>query len=77
MELKIEFTDREITPWAGIAILKNLLERTKIIEQIQNMPLPRPGSNRGYLPHEIIIAFWLSIWCRSNKINTIWRATSG
>jgi hypothetical protein len=69
MELKIEFTDKEITSWAGMALMKNLLDRTKIVDQIQKLNLPQPGSNCGYLPEDILKSFWMSVWCGANKFS--------
>jgi hypothetical protein len=39
MELKIEFTDKEITPWRGMILMKQLIEKTKINEVIERLPL--------------------------------------
>ena len=67
-ELKIEFTDKEITPWGGMILLKNMLRQTGIKEVIKQCPgLPQPGSNRGYNPHTIIESFIASVWCGANR----------
>ena len=44
MKLKIEFTDKEITPWGGMILMKKLIEKTKIIEVLEQLPLPRQNS---------------------------------
>jgi hypothetical protein len=33
MELKIEYTDKESTPWGGMLLMKKLVERTGITEE--------------------------------------------
>ncbi len=33
MELKIEFTEKEITPWGGMVLMKKLIEKRKINEE--------------------------------------------
>lgn len=62
MGLKIEFTDKEITPWGGMILMKQLIEKTKINEVLERLPLPVQGSNRGYEPTQLIKNFWVSIW---------------
>ena len=68
MELKIAFTDKEITPWGGMVLLKNMLDQIDFKKVISNCPqLPKPGSNRGYSPVQIIESFIVSIWCGANR----------
>jgi len=38
MELKIEFTDKEITTWDGMVLMKKLIEKTKINEVLEVFP---------------------------------------
>ena len=65
--LKIEFTDKEITAWGGMALMKQLIEKTGINHALSLLPLPRQGSNRGYDPIQLINHFWVSIWCGANR----------
>jgi hypothetical protein len=67
MELKIEFTDKEITPWGGMVLMKKLIEKTGISEVLKRLPLPTQGSNRGYEPLQIIISFFVSVWCGASR----------
>jgi len=69
MEYKIEFLDKEITPYGGFILLKNMLDRTGIFEYLSQLNLPQPGSNRGYNPVEVIISFMLSIWSGANRFS--------
>jgi hypothetical protein len=57
MELKIEFTDKEITPWGGMVLMKQLIEKTKINQVLERLPLPAQRSNRGYNPIQLINNF--------------------
>lgn len=67
-EIEIEFTDKEITPWGGMLLLKNMLDRTEFKKQIEGLEeLPQPGSNRGYRPYTIIESFITSVWCGANR----------
>jgi hypothetical protein len=67
MELKLSFTDKDISPWGGMVLMKKLLDKSKVIEKLQEMKMPESGSNRGYKSEDIISSFWLSIWCGANK----------
>ncbi len=67
-DLHIEFTDKEITPWGGMVLLKNMLRQTGFEQALKDSPgLPIPGSNRGYAPSTIIESFIASVWCGANK----------
>jgi hypothetical protein len=67
LDLKIAFTDKEITPWSGIVLLKNMLDRMNFDDELGKLPLPSPGSNRGYAPNQLIKQFMTSVWCGANK----------
>jgi len=67
MEIKIDFTDKSITPWGGMILLKNMLDQMGFREVVGKCPaLPQPGSNRGYRPVTILEAFIVSVWCGAN-----------
>lgn len=63
MELRIEYTDKEITPWGGLIFLKKLFEKTGMAEFLESLPLPKQGSNRGYNPVQLLTSFFVSVWC--------------
>lgn len=67
MDLKIAFTDKEITPWSGMIFMKKLLDRTGLLSQLVASDLPRQGSNRGYDPIQLITSFLVSVWCGANR----------
>ena len=68
-ELKIEYSDKPVTAWGGMKLMKDLLEKSKIKSFIQSLPLPVPGSNRGYSPMHIIESFWVSIWIGASRFS--------
>lgn len=70
MEIEIDFTDKEITPWGGMVLMKKLIEKTGIIETLNKLQLPTQGSNRGYNPIQIIMSFWVSIWCGASRFES-------
>jgi len=68
MELTYHFTDNEVTPWGGMAFLKQFLEKTGFSAQIAACDaLPRPGSNRGYPLPLLLEAFVCSVWCGATR----------
>jgi hypothetical protein len=67
MELKIEYTDKELTPWGGMVLMKKFIERTEINKQLALLQLPSQGSNRGYDPIQLINNFWISIWSGASR----------
>jgi len=67
MNLKIDFTDKEITPWGGIVFLKRMLDKIEFAKILSELDIPKPGSNRGYSGTQLVISFIVSIWCGANK----------
>ena len=68
MEFDISYTNKEITPWGGMAFLHQMLQKIGFRELIEaNLDLPQSGSNRGYKTSTIVEAFITSIWCGANR----------
>ncbi|MFA5657627.1 MAG: IS1380 family transposase [Dysgonamonadaceae bacterium] len=67
--MEIEFVDKEITSFGGIAILKQLLTSSGFIQKLESLPLPVQGSNRGYSPVQLFVQFMASIWCGANRFS--------
>lgn len=49
--------------------MKDLVDRTGIMDFLSELDLPQPGSNRGYSPHQIIECFWVSIWAGAGRFS--------
>lgn len=65
---EIGYTSREITPWGGMVLLRQMLSRLDFKGAISAQPdLPAPGSNAGYDATTIIEAFTASVWCGANR----------
>jgi hypothetical protein len=64
--IKFEFTDKEVTPWAGMVLLRKMLTSVDFEQMIQELPLPSQGSNLGYSPDQVIQQFLTSVWCGAN-----------
>lgn len=67
MRLELRFSDREITPWGGMALMKRMLDHMGFDAALAEAGLPPPGSNRGYAPEQLLTQFMLSVWCGANR----------
>ena len=68
MDFSVSFTSKEITPWGGMAFLKQMLQKMQFRQAINDCRhLPQPGSNRGYDPQVILESFITSVWCGANR----------
>lgn len=65
--LELQFIDDEITAWGGIALLKNMIDKTGFEKMLESLPLPSQGSNRGHPPVQLIMQFIASLWCGANR----------
>lgn len=59
----LRFTDREVSAWGGLALLKRMLDQMALGQALSGCDLPQPGSNRGYDPVQLIEQWIVSIWC--------------
>jgi Transposase DDE domain group 1 len=67
-ELVHEFTSRKVSPWGGLKYFYGTYQKSGIREQMSRLPLPRPGSNRGYQPEDLIEAFMCSVVMGSRRL---------
>ena len=50
VKLPIEYSDKPVTPFAGMAMMKRFIDQTGIREHLATLDLPQGGSNRAYDP---------------------------
>jgi hypothetical protein len=67
VNLPIEFSDKKVTPFGGMSLMKRFVDSLGIREKLRELPLPQGGSNRAYKPEQIIESFWLSIWTGASR----------
>lgn len=67
MGFELRFTDKEITAWGGMGLMKRMLDHLDFDAALRDCGLPQPGSNRGYRPEQLIVQFMLSVWCGANR----------
>ena len=61
MEFDLRFTDKEITAWGGMGLMKRMLDHLGFKPALAPAGLPQPGSDRGYRPDQLITQFMLSV----------------
>ena len=66
-ELKIQYSDKKVTPFGGMKLLKDFIDSTNIIDDLRSVNLPYPQSNAGINPIDIIQGFWLSIFTGASR----------
>jgi hypothetical protein len=59
--MDIKYTDKPITPFGGLTIIEKFYQRSGLQDAISELPLPQPGSNRGYDPLDIVEGFLVSV----------------
>jgi hypothetical protein len=47
MDFELAFTDKEITPWGGMALMKRMLDHLGFAEALKTIQLPPKQSSRG------------------------------
>lgn len=65
--LPIEYSDKNVTAWGGMKLMKDMIERSGIKQQLAMCDLPQPESNRGYNPIDIVESFWTGIWIGASR----------
>ena len=67
-KLPNEFTDKKISPWGGIHLFKSVYDKLGLREFFGELPLPQPGSNRGFDPLDVVEAFLVSVVLGSQRL---------
>jgi hypothetical protein len=66
-ELKIEYSNKKVTPFGGMKLLKDFMDKIKILEDLKQVDIPYPRSNAGINPIDIIQGFWLAIYTGASR----------
>ena len=54
VNLPIEYSDKPVTPFGGMALMKRFIDKVSIIPKLSDLDLPKPGFTRGYTSEELI-----------------------
>ncbi len=66
-DLELSFCDKNITPFGGMVLMKKMIDHLGFTNLLkEQLSLPRPGSNRGYDPTQLMLQFMISVWCGAN-----------
>lgn len=60
--LKFEYTEKNISAWGGMRLMKEVLNKSGVREKLKELDLPKPGSNSGYKAIDIIESFMVCVW---------------
>jgi hypothetical protein len=60
---KIEYSDKNVTPFGGLIFMKEMFEKTGIMKQFMKEDLPLSFSQNSYTASNIIECFMASVWC--------------
>ena len=71
MDFDLRFTDKEITAWGGMGLMKRMLDHLGFESALTASGLPQPGSNRGYRPEQLITQFMLSVCAVTIALSTV------
>ncbi len=67
VNLPIEYSDKKVTPFGGMSLMKRFVDSIGIRDFLDSLDLPEKGSNRSYEAKHIIESFWLSIWTGASR----------
>lgn len=67
VNLPVEFSDKKVTPFGGMSLMKRFMDKTGIQDFLKELDLPTPNSNRGYESNEIVLSFFLNIWTGASR----------
>ncbi len=67
VNLPIEYSSKQITPFGGMSLMKRFIDKLGIREKLSTLDLPKEGSNRSYDSVQIAESFWLSIWTGASR----------
>ena len=67
VNLPIELSDKPVTPFGGMSLMKRFVDSLGIRDKLRELPLPQGQSNRAYDPVHVVESFWLSIWTGASR----------
>lgn len=62
MSLEVQYSDKEVSPWGGLILMKQLLDKSGIRNKLLELNLPQSTSNNSIDSISIVESFFASIW---------------
>lgn len=56
-----EYSDKKISPWGGMRMIKECYDRVGLYQKMRSLPFHGPGSAIGYEHYEVIESFMMSV----------------
>ena len=66
-DFELQFSDKLITPWGGMALIKRMLDHLGFDQALAGAGLPQSDSNRAYRPEQLMLQTMLLVWCGANR----------
>ena len=70
-QMSFEFSDKKVSAWGGLRLVSELFERADVRGMLSGLPLPQPGSNRGYAPETIIESFMVGAYVGAERLSHV------
>lgn len=70
-QLNFEFSNKSVSPWGGLRLVSELHERTNMREMFSGLPLPQPGSSRGYATETILESFMVGAYVGAERLSHV------
>jgi len=67
-KLEIRYTHRPITPFGGVTTIQRFYKNSGLQDVLQTLHLPKPESNRGYSPIDLIEGFLVSVILGAHRL---------
>ena len=62
MSMEVQFSDKQVTPWGGLVLMKKLLDRTGIRKKLSELNLPESKNNNSIDSLSIVESFFAPVW---------------
>jgi hypothetical protein len=62
MALEIQYSDKEVSPWGGLILMKQVLDKCGISKKLSELGLPESTSNNSIHNIDIVESFFASVW---------------
>src|SRR5580693_1425664 len=60
--MQIEYSDKQVSPWGGLILMKDILDRSGIRDKLRMLGLPESKSNNSISAIHIVESFFASVW---------------
>ena len=69
LKLPIKYSDKAVSAFGGMRLMKDFVDKTKILNRLRELDLPKRASNRSYDPVKLIESFMVNIWVVASRFS--------